>query len=47
MVLYFILFVFNLKINVIDDYHIRKIKKKIFVKKNHYTSVNISYIDYY
>jgi len=33
MVLYFILFVFNLKINMIDDYNIRKIKKKIFVKK--------------
>ena len=33
MVLYFILFVFNLKINVIDDYNIRKIKKQIFVKK--------------
>jgi hypothetical protein len=25
--------VFNLKINVIDDYNIRKIKKQIFVKK--------------
>ena len=33
MVLYFILFVFNLKITVNHDYNIRKIKKKIFVNK--------------